>query len=87
MTEPKWRTLLCWGAAVTFLTLPLIIFVMAVLSREFGWTDFEQHLKEYKFLSSFYQSITALAFGLSGLRSIDRYVESKNGNGKSKDNS
>ena len=79
MKEPKWRTLLCWGATLTFLTLPLIIFIMALASREFGWTDFEQHIKEYKFLGNFYQSITALTFGLSGLRSLDKYVETKNG--------
>jgi hypothetical protein len=79
--EPRWRTALCWGAVLTFLTLPLIIFTMAIASREFGWTNFEQHIKEYKFLGSFYQSITALAFGLSGLRSLDRYVEVKQ-NGK-----
>ena len=63
----------------TFLTLPLIIFAMALASREFGWTEFEQHIKEYKFLGNFYQSITALVFGLSGLRSLDKYVETKNG--------
>jgi hypothetical protein len=68
---------------ITFLTLPLIIFSLALASREFGWTDFEQHIKEYKFLGSFYQSITALAFGLSGLRSVDRFVETRNGNHKS----
>ena len=52
---------------------------MALASREFGWTDFEQHIKEYKFLGNFYQSITALTFGLSGLRSFDKFVEQKNG--------
>ena len=84
MREPLWRSLLCWGATLTFLTLPLIIFIMALASREFGWTDFEQHIKEYKFLGNFYQSITALTFGLSGLRSLDKYVETKNGKSQSK---
>lgn len=82
MKEPLWRSFLCWGAVLIFLTLPLVIFGLALASREFGWTNFEQHIKEYKFLSSFYQSVTALAFGLSGLRSIDKYVEVKNGNHK-----
>jgi hypothetical protein len=59
--------------------LPLVIFAMAIASREFGWTEFESHIKEYKFLGNFYQSITALTFGLSGLRSLDKYVETKNG--------
>lgn len=82
MKEPLWRSLLCYGTVVTFLTLPLVIFGLALASREFGWTDFEQHIKEYKFLGNFYQSVTALAFGLSGLKSIDRYIETKNGNHK-----
>lgn len=79
MNDPRWKTLLCWGTVLTFLTLPLLIFAMALASREFGWTDFEQHIKEYKFLGNFYQSITALVFGLAGLRSVDRYVETRNG--------
>jgi hypothetical protein len=82
--EPKWRTVLCWGAVVTFLCLPLTIFVMSVASQEFGFTRFHEHIRDYKFLGSFYQSITALAFGLSGLRSVDKYVETKNGNHKPK---
>lgn len=82
MNEPRWRSLLCWGTVITFLTLPMVIFGLALASREFGWTDFEQHIKEYKFLGNFYQSVTALAFGLSGLKSVDRYIETKNGNHK-----
>lgn len=84
MREPAWRTLLCWGSVLTFLSLPLIIFAMALASREFGWTDFEQHIKEYKFLGNFYQSITALTFGLSGLKSLDRFVETRTNGQKSK---
>jgi hypothetical protein len=81
MSEPRWKVLLCWGTVLTFLTLPLTIFAMALASREFGWTEFEQHIKEYKFLGNFYQSITALVFGLAGLRTVDRYVETRNGKG------
>jgi hypothetical protein len=39
---------------------------------------FEQH-KGYKFLGKFFESVTALVFGLAGLRSFDKYVETKNG--------
>jgi len=78
-SEPRWRSVLCWGAVITFLTLPLLIFIMALASREFGWTEFEQHIREYKFLGAFYQSITAMTFGLSGLRSLDNYVTIRNG--------
>ena len=57
-----------------FLLLPLLIFGLGLWNR-----DFIEHVRDYKFLSPFYQSITALTFGLSGLRSIDRYVETRNG--------
>jgi hypothetical protein len=82
MEEPRWRSLLCWGSVLTFLTLPLIVFALAVSSRAFGWIDLTEHLRGYKFLGTFFQSVTALVFGLSGLRSLDKYVETKNGNGK-----
>ena len=39
-------------------------------------------IREFQFLSKFFESITALVFGLAGLRSLDKYVEKKNGNGK-----
>lgn len=69
---------------ITFLTLPAVIFILALASREFGWTDFEQHIKEYKFLGNFYSSITALTFGLAGLNSADRFVETALKNGRNK---
>ena len=43
-----------------------------------------EHMENYKFVGAFFQSVTALVFGLSGLRSLDKYVETKNGNGKLK---
>ena len=81
--EPRWRSLLCWGSVLTFLTLPMLVFGIALASHRFGW-GLEEHIKEYKFLSGFYQSVTGLVFGLAGLRSLDRFVETKaaNGNGK-----
>lgn len=82
MAEPRWRTLLCYGTVLTFLTLPLVILGLALASREF-----ETHIKEYKFLAPFYQSVTALAFGLSGLRSLDRFVETRGTNGNHKNSS
>jgi ABC-type sulfate transport system permease component len=82
--EPQWRAVLCWGTVITFLTLPLLIFILAFTSEEYGWSQFHEHIRDYKFVGSFYQSITALAFGLSGLRSVDKYVEAKNGKPPSK---
>jgi hypothetical protein len=72
--DPSWRTSLCWGSVAIFLTLPMVILALALTNKEF-----EDHIREYKFLSNFYQSITALVFGLSGLRSFDKFVEVKNG--------
>ena len=64
---------------ITFLTLPLSVLVIALLHPELA-----AQIKEYKFLSKFFESITALVFGLAGLRSVDKYVETKNGNGNKK---
>ena len=82
MDEPRWRSVLCWGTVLTFLTMPLAVLLIAISSRIYGWLGVEEHLKGYKFLGTFFQSVTALVFGLSGLRSLDKYVETKNGNGK-----
>lgn len=76
-SEPRWRSFLCWGAVITFLTLPLVVLSLALMSRWLG-LGIEEHLKGYKFLGAFYQSVTALTFGLSGLRSLDKYVEQRN---------
>ena len=62
--------------------MPLVIFTLAFISEEYGWTEFHEHVRDYKFLAPFFQSVTALVFGLAGLRSLDKYTETKNGNGK-----
>ena len=79
MKDSLWRSVLCWGTVITFLTMPLVVLTLAITSRLYGWLELTEHLKGYKFLGNFYQSITALVFGLSGLRSLDKYVETKNG--------
>ena len=79
MKDTRWRLILCWGTVITFLTLPLSVLVIALLHPELA-----SQIREYKFLSKFFESITALVFGLAGLRSVDKYVETKNGNGNKK---
>ena len=79
MRDTRWRLTLCWGTVITFLTLPLSVLVIALLHPELV-----SQIREYKFLSKFFESITALVFGLAGLRSVDKYVETKNGNGNKK---
>jgi hypothetical protein len=66
---------LCWGAVVTFLTLPFVTFLLHVVSDEFPTSfHFSQHLQEYKFLVPYYQSITGLVFALAGLNSWDKRI-------------
>jgi hypothetical protein len=78
MKEPLWRSVLCWGAVITFLTLPMLIFVLVFISTEFPWPHFEEHIGHYKFLAPFYQSVTALIFGLAGLNTFDRHATARN---------
>jgi hypothetical protein len=62
---------------ITFLTLPLLVLTLMLLGPALGWGDLIPRLREARFVGPFYQSITALTFGLSGLRSLDRYVETR----------
>jgi hypothetical protein len=77
MKEPRWRTVLCWGAIVTFFTVPMAGLGILFIADQFP--SIRNHLTEYKFIGPFFQSVTALVFGLAGLNSADRYVEQKNG--------
>ena len=77
MHEPRWRTVLCWGAVVTFLGLPFGVCALHLVSDEFPtYFHFSQHISEYKFIIPYYQSITALVFALAGLNSWDKRLES-----------
>jgi hypothetical protein len=80
MNEPRWRIVLCWGAVFTFFTVPLVGIGLLLLADSVP--NIRNHLSEYKFIGPFFQSVTALVFGLAGLKSFDRYVDVKNG-GKS----
>jgi hypothetical protein len=79
--EPLWRTVLYWGATIVFLFAPLTVFSLHFAADELHW-EFSKHINDYKGLAPSYQTLTALIFGLCGLRSIDKYVETKNGNAK-----
>ena len=75
--EPRWRTVLCWSAVIAFFTVPIVglYLILAVPSVR-------ENLEHYKFIGTFFQSVSALVFGLSGLRSLDKYVETRNGRPK-----
>ena len=66
--------MLCWGAVFAFFAVPVTAVGIVIVSP-----TIRDHLENYKFVGSFFQSVTALVFGLSGLRSLDHYVETKNG--------
>jgi hypothetical protein len=69
--EPRWRTVLNWSAVIMFFSMPLVLFVMHLISIERGW-QVEERWAEFKGLGFVYQTITALVFGLAGLNSWDR---------------
>jgi hypothetical protein len=68
MEEPFWRKALCWGSVGIFLVLPLVIFS----ARLFGVPNIAETVDASKFLLPYFQSITALVFGLAGLNTWDR---------------
>jgi hypothetical protein len=72
--EPLWKTVLCWGAVITFLTMPLFLFALHVVSNEVSWLHFREHLSEYKYLGTFFQTVTALVFGLAGLNTLSPLI-------------
>jgi hypothetical protein len=80
MNEPRWRQVLCWGAVITFFSIPLIIFTLHVMAIELGW-KFDDRLEEFQGIMPVYQTVTALIFGLAGLNSFDRFTNGKKKNG------
>lgn len=79
MNEPLWRRVLCWGVVITYLTLPLLVMTLYIIGKETPDFHFEEYAKNLTFIKTFYETITALAFGLSGLHSFDRFIQLKNG--------
>ena len=77
--KDRWRLLLCWGSVLTFLLMPITLVIIGFLNPAFA-----EEIREYKFLGKFFESVTALVFGLAGLRSFDKFIEKKNGNGNGK---
>ncbi|HET9374326.1 MAG TPA: hypothetical protein VFO40_05105 [Chthoniobacterales bacterium] len=76
MEEPLWRDVLCWGAVITFFSMPLAAFVLHVVSLE-SHMEFAKHLSDFKWLGNVYTAVSALVFGLAGLNSWDKRNGSK----------
>lgn len=64
MNEPKWKTILNWGAVCTFFLLPLSLFVLQFTI----FPDLAQQKADLDYLKAFMTNITLLVFGLAGLR-------------------
>lgn len=77
MNEPRWRTVLCWGAVIAYLTVPLITYALIVISIEVPWLHTNEHLQEFKGFAGWFQTLTALVVSLAGLNSWDKTVERK----------
>jgi hypothetical protein len=77
MKEPLWRIVLCWGSVVLFLTLPMLILLVRLISDSYPDFHWSESLQQAKFMIPYFQSLTALIFGLAGLNTWDR----RNGRG------
>ena len=70
--EPRWRTFLCWGSVFLFLTLPISILVIRIVADTFPDSHWNESLEKAKFVVPYFQSLSALVFGLAGLNVWDR---------------
>ena len=79
MSDPLWRTVLNWGAVVTFLTLPLMLFSIQL----WNWTHpgfltlMDPKQPRIEFLAEFHRNVTILVFGLAGLRTWEQVRNGK----------
>jgi hypothetical protein len=80
--DPTWKLVLNWGAVITFLSLPLVLFAI----QFWNWTHpgfitlLDPKHPRTEFLAEFHRNVTILVFGLAGLRTWEQV---KN-NGKEK---
>jgi len=61
--EPWWRLVLCWGIVVTYLTAPLVFFIVHLNASK----ELDERLMHSGFLRDFYISITGMLVSLAGL--------------------
>jgi hypothetical protein len=71
-SEPLWRKVLCWGSVILFLTLPVLILLVRLVSDSYPDFHWSESLRQAKFMVPYFQSLTALIFGLAGLNTWDR---------------
>jgi hypothetical protein len=61
--EPFWKTFLCWGLVITYLSAPLVFFIVHLNASP----TLDERLLHSGFLRDFYLSITAMLVSLAGL--------------------
>jgi hypothetical protein len=61
--EPWWRLVLCWGVVMTYLTAPLVFFIVHLNASK----ELDERLMHSGFLRDFYISITGTLLSLTGL--------------------
>ena len=64
-TEPLWKTVLNWGAVVTFFALPLIVLTLQL-------TGLFPSKEEAGYLKDLQRNVTVLVAALAGLRSFEQ---------------
>jgi hypothetical protein len=74
--DPQWRSVLCWGVVITYLSAPLAWFIIFLNSSE----DLHMRLIHGPgFLREFYISLTGLLFSLAGLNTYQAVSTKRNG--------
>jgi Fe2+ transport system protein FeoA len=66
VNEPRWRIVLCWGLVATYLTAPLVFFIVHLNASD----ALDQRLMHSGFLRDFYISITGMLVSLAGLNTL-----------------
>jgi hypothetical protein len=74
--DPLWRSVLCWGVVITYLSAPLVFFVINLNASE----DLHTRLMHGPgYLRDFYISLTGLLFSLAGLNTYQAVSTKRNG--------
>jgi hypothetical protein len=73
--DPKWRTVLCWGVVITYLSAPLVWLIIYLNSSEVLLTRL---INGPGYLRDFYVSLTGLLFSLAGLNTYQAVSTKRN---------
>ena len=67
--EPRWKTLLNYGAIIMFLTMPLVVGALQIYAlHNPGWLSAELPREEFRHLIEFQRALAFLVFSLAGLK-------------------